>query len=86
MDEREREVRQGFSGLVQALVGYFDQLRLVERGLPPPGPAESEDEDDFFSAARAALECARSDHLEPLLKSLAELAAPAPGDGEGGRP
>lgn len=88
MDEREREIREGFTGLVRALEGYFDHLRLVERTLPPPGMPEDDDEEDFFSQARAALECARRDHLEPLLRSLSEIAAPDPGatSPEGGRP
>jgi hypothetical protein len=71
MDEREQEIRAAFRGLTQALRGFHEQLLAVERGLPRPA---AEGEPDPAFGARAVLDCARIDHVEPLLRSLAEAA------------
>lgn len=71
MDERETRVRAAFSGLSRALAGFFDHLDAVDLALPDPaGPGD----DDPVNEARVALDCARVDHLRPLLETLVELS------------
>jgi hypothetical protein len=64
----EIEIRAAFEGLVRGLSGFLEHVEAVARALPPSG-----------AAATVALECARVDHLEPLLRSLAEVAFGATG-------
>lgn len=70
MDEREQEIRAAFGRLTRALRGFLEQLLAVERGLPRPAQGGP----DPAFGARAVLDCARVDHVEPLLRSLAEAA------------
>ncbi len=71
MAEPEREIRAAFQGLTETLRGFLAELLAVEHGLPRPA---AEGEPDPAFGARAVLDCARVDHVEPLLRSLTEAA------------
>jgi len=80
MDEREIKIRAGFQGLTQTLRQFLEQLRAVERGLPRP---IAEGGPDPAFGARAVLDCARVDHVEPLLRSLSDAAEGGYAEGTG---